>query len=92
MRDDCGGKWTNAAQSAGCELSTQLLEEGAKGWEEVGTYPRGEASKAEERKAIRAAAAAGQVELREVTARQIFIGGKPVDGLLAPAAKAQPEK
>jgi hypothetical protein len=89
--DPCGPDPRRRDKSlAECEVSTQLLEASGKGWKEVSAYPSGNAYSKEQIRAQRAAVTAGAIEVREVRARQIFIGGKPAGILLSPPEPSQP--
>jgi hypothetical protein len=72
---------------AGCGIATRVYEQGDNGWREVGDYSPG-GRNLDIYKAERAASLAGQVEVREVRIRQVFVGGRPVGRALAPADTA----
>jgi hypothetical protein len=76
-------------QGAGpyCEVNSSVLEHSEKGWVD-GLHPdqlfpaQDEKSRKAELARQQAAVAAGQVEIREVSRRQVFIGGKPHGNLI----------
>jgi hypothetical protein len=75
-----------ALLSGDCRLDAALVAREGGAWRQVEALKPGESGVAD-RQVERRAALAGEVELREVSGRQVFVGGKPVG---APFVAAQP--
>ncbi len=92
MLDGCAvsvvGREGQLSRNSGCEIHFTVLERKASGWAEAqfagagaGRPPSGPESDAEGIRREREAIERGDVEIREVVRRQLFVGGKPVSGL-----------
>lgn len=88
VRDRCPGSGATAEgrREASCDLVSAVVEPTAQGWRDVTDLPAPivagnprdvEAEHAASVKRQREAVRRGEVEIREVTRRQVFIGGEP---------------
>ena len=74
---------------AGCAVDTILLELKAGEWREVPVLGTWTAQSLADAQGQRKAISSGAIEVREVTARRIYVGGRPVGNLVE---AAQPSK
>jgi hypothetical protein len=87
MFDSCGADPRYPGKKpifGACQIDIRVLEQTANGWRESEEQPtpNGYLNDGKEAAAARAAAHGGQVELRTITVRQVFLGGKPVGRIL----------
>jgi hypothetical protein len=87
MLDSCGAdpRYPGKKPMFGaCQMDIRVLEQAGNGWRESEEQPtpNGYLNDAKQAAAARAAAHAGQVELRTITVHQVFLAGKPVGRIL----------
>jgi hypothetical protein len=87
MLDSCAPdpRYPRGPVSTYCGVETSAIEQAGATWRDIEQAPTGSAAyveKREEAAAIRAAVAAGRVELRTIQVRQVFIDGKPEGHIL----------
>jgi hypothetical protein len=83
MLDSCGidPRYPEKRPDTGyCSLNAQAIEQAGDAWREIESAPtsaRGARDSRQEELRERAAALAGQIEVRQVQGRQLFINGQP---------------